>query len=160
MPRARGQAPPFWGWHVTCPTRAGQAILEYALILAVVAAAVLGMQVYGKRGIQGVLKAAADDLSSVLPPSEDPREQGLLPEELAQLNGMRQEAGADARNRRGELEALPGTVVKRWSTFTTEEDITIRTGATAGGGFMTDNVAVSTVATGTSSASVLGEIQR
>ena len=137
------------------PRSGGQAILEYVLVFAVVAAAILGIQVLAKRGIQATLKVAADDLSSALPPSEDPEEQGLPPEELAQLNGIRYEAGTDTRDRRGELRAVPGAVIARESTFTTTDDSTIRVGPTGGGGFLTDNVAVSTVATGTSSSQVL-----
>ena len=154
MPRAGGQV------RLPSGSRGGQAILEYVLVFAVVAAAILGIQVLAKRGIQETLKVAADDLSSVLPPSEAPYEQGLPPEELAQLNGMRYESGADTRDRRGELRAVPGLVIARESTFTTTDDSAIRAGPTDGGGFMTENVAVSTVATGTASSQVLGEVQQ
>lgn len=40
----------------------GQSILEYAIILGLVAAALTTMQVYLKRGIQAGIKVAADEL--------------------------------------------------------------------------------------------------
>ena len=39
----------------------GQNLIEYALILGVVAVALLAMQTYFKRGIEGVIKVVADD---------------------------------------------------------------------------------------------------
>jgi Flp pilus assembly pilin Flp len=42
-----------------------QNLSEYALILGVVSLALIVMQPYFKRGIQGVIKATADDLGSV-----------------------------------------------------------------------------------------------
>jgi len=41
--------------------RRGQNLIEYGLILSIVAVALLGMQVYFRRGIQSVIKVAADD---------------------------------------------------------------------------------------------------
>ena len=61
-----------------------QSFIEYALLLTVIAAALLGMQLYAKRGIQAGIKTATDRMS---PFPNDP--QG----ELAQLAGMNQEAG-------------------------------------------------------------------
>ena len=40
----------------------GQATLEYAVILAVVIAALLAMQIYMKRGVQGKLRDATDQV--------------------------------------------------------------------------------------------------
>jgi len=40
----------------------GQYVLEYTLIIAVSVAALLGMQAYLKRGIQGKIKESADSL--------------------------------------------------------------------------------------------------
>ncbi len=40
----------------------GQSTLEYALIIAVVVGALLAMQVYFKRGVQGKLREATDDI--------------------------------------------------------------------------------------------------
>lgn len=47
-----------------------QSTLEYALLIAVVVGAFLGMQVYVKRGIQGRLKATADDMGEQYSPGE------------------------------------------------------------------------------------------
>lgn len=43
----------------------GQSTMEYALLLALVAAAIVSMQVYIKRGIQGRIKNLADEISPV-----------------------------------------------------------------------------------------------
>lgn len=40
----------------------GQSMAEYAILLAIVSASLIGMQTYMKRGIQGVIRAAADDV--------------------------------------------------------------------------------------------------
>jgi len=48
--------------------RKGQSTLEYALIIAVVAGAMIAMQVYIKRGVQGKLKATADDIGKQYSP--------------------------------------------------------------------------------------------
>ncbi|MFA6349799.1 MAG: hypothetical protein WCY12_02580 [Candidatus Omnitrophota bacterium] len=40
----------------------GQSTLEYAIIIAVVVGALLAIQVYVKRGVQGRFKQAADDI--------------------------------------------------------------------------------------------------
>ena len=42
----------------------GQSIIEYVILIGVVAAAVLGMQAYAKRGIQAGIKVAADRIGS------------------------------------------------------------------------------------------------
>jgi len=42
--------------------RKGQSTLEYAVIIAVVVGALLAMQIYMKRGVQGRLRGAADDI--------------------------------------------------------------------------------------------------
>lgn len=46
----------------------GQTSLEFAVIIAVIVAALLSMQIYIKRGIQGKLKTAADDLGQQYDP--------------------------------------------------------------------------------------------
>lgn len=48
--------------------RKGQSTLEYALIIAVVAGALIAMQVYIKRGVQGKLKATADEIGEQYSP--------------------------------------------------------------------------------------------
>ncbi len=42
----------------------GQSFLEYALLIGCISLALLAMQAYFKRGIQGVVKATSDDLAS------------------------------------------------------------------------------------------------
>jgi len=42
----------------------GQSIIEYAVILGVIAVALSVMQLYFQRGIQGVVKVAADEVGS------------------------------------------------------------------------------------------------
>ena len=46
----------------TYPKRAGQAIAEYAILLAVMAATFISIQVYAKRSIQAMVKHAADQI--------------------------------------------------------------------------------------------------
>jgi uncharacterized protein (UPF0333 family) len=43
-------------------TRRGQSTLEYAVVIAVVLAALLAIQVYVKRGVQGKLRSSADSI--------------------------------------------------------------------------------------------------
>ena len=52
-PRVRHRVRCFWR------RGRGQSVVEYLLIFGVVAAAITGMMVYAKRGIQGTLKTAA-----------------------------------------------------------------------------------------------------
>ena len=49
--------------HWSLVTRGGQAFVEYAILFAVVAAALLGMQLYAKRSLQGGIKMAVDRMS-------------------------------------------------------------------------------------------------
>ena len=84
--------------------------MEYALIIGVVAAAVLAMSAYAKRGIQSGIKTATDAISPSrwLDPNADPNG------EIAQLNGIREESGDRQQN------GLIGEVVVRESeTMTT-----------------------------------------
>lgn len=48
--------------------RRGQSILEYVILMVIVIAALITMQVYMKRGIQGRWKAAVDDLGDPYDP--------------------------------------------------------------------------------------------
>lgn len=48
--------------------RRAQSTLEYALIIAVVVGGLIAMQVYVKRGLQGRLKSAADDIGEQYSP--------------------------------------------------------------------------------------------
>lgn len=49
----------------------GQSISEYTLIVGIVAVAIIGMQVYMKRGIQAVIRVAADEVGSQEDAMED-----------------------------------------------------------------------------------------
>jgi hypothetical protein len=49
--------------------RRGQSTLEYAIIIAVIVGGLLVMQHYIKRGYQGKLKSAADDMGDQFDPS-------------------------------------------------------------------------------------------
>lgn len=46
----------------------GQGTLEYAIIIAVVVAALIAMQVYIKRGLQGKLKQSSDEIGEQYSP--------------------------------------------------------------------------------------------
>ena len=88
--------------------------MEYALTLAMVATVVIGMQVYAKRSIQGVLKFGADQLS----PCKNDKNGAL-----AQLEGMRYETGEHlTRPCETERSGIPmpaGTGVNRQSSTQT-----------------------------------------
>ncbi len=125
--------------------RGGQAILEYVLLFGVVAAAIIGMQVFGKRGIQATLKTAADDMSPF----------AGLPEK-AQLEGMRQEAG-DKRDALGR--PMVGAMLASDASMTTVQESDINMGMTTGGGsFTAYNKDLSTTA-GTSSSKMVAEVK-
>ncbi len=46
------------------PNKRGQSTLEYALIIAVVVAALLAIQIYMKRGVEGKLRESTDEIGS------------------------------------------------------------------------------------------------
>ena len=144
-----GQAPPFWNRRGPLRTkRAGQAILEYVLLFGVVAAAIIGMQVFAKRGIQATLKAAADEMSPFPGNAEK-----------AQIEGMRQDSGEAIAGRGVQRRVKPGDVIARDSAVTSTERSDIRVGATLGGGAFTDyGVGATTTTTGSSSATVVSEM--
>ena len=145
----RGQAPPFWNRRGPLRTkRAGQAILEYVLFFGVVAAAIIGMQIFAKRGIQATLKAAADDMSPF--PNDG---------EKAQIDGMKQDSGETIAGRGGQRRVKPGDVIARDSAVTTTERGDTRVGAVLGGGAFTDyGAGATTTTTGSSSATVVSEM--
>ena len=95
-----------------------QAIAEYAILLAVAAAAIVTMSTYSRRAIQAGLKVATDQMSPFA---------GDVDGELAQLEGIRQEAGDrrwGAQQRTGKY-ALEGVLLTRSSavrTFTGGQD--------------------------------------
>jgi Flp pilus assembly pilin Flp len=92
----------------------GQSVLEYAILVGIVMAAILGMQIYAKRGIQAGIKTAADQLGD-------------------QLKGMQYESGDRQRS-----VIAAGDALTRESAVTTASDRRIRTRATAGGGRQMD----------------------
>ena len=50
-------------------SKRAQSTLEYAILIAVVVGALIGMQTYVKRGLQGRLKAATDDVGTQFEPA-------------------------------------------------------------------------------------------
>lgn len=48
----------------------GQSTLEYGVVIAVAAAALLAMSVYMKRGVQGKLRTATDDMGGQFVPKQ------------------------------------------------------------------------------------------
>jgi Flp pilus assembly pilin Flp len=100
--------------------RHGQAIVEYAILIGIVTAAILGMQIYAKRGVQAGVKMMADRMS---PAVNDP--QG----ERAQLEGMRYESG----DRRTSVVSEGAVLIREAQTRTrVRQDTQVAT--TAGGG--------------------------
>lgn len=90
----------------------GQLIGEYVLILGVFAAAVLGIQLYVKRGLQAAVKTASDQLGD-------------------QLTGIRYESGDPRLNRQL---AVEGRTIRRNSAVTTTAETETELRTTTGGG--------------------------
>ena len=89
-------------------TRRGQSTLEYAVLIAVVIGALISMQIYLKRGTQGKLRSAGDQIGEQFDPY------GTLYNFTTTTNGAREEntstngliastitQGAETRNRSG-----------------------------------------------------------
>ena len=127
--------------------RDGQTITEYLLIFAVVAAAILGMQVYARRGIQAAVKTAADRMSPVA---------GDTSGQAAQLLGIRQESG-DSRDALGR--PIIGATVASDSSMTTKQQSNTDLGATAGGGYVTTYNADGSTTQGSSTSKAVVEIK-
>lgn len=51
-----------------CLTKRGQSTLEYAVLIVVIIAALVAMQVYLKRGIQGRMRESADQIGEQFSP--------------------------------------------------------------------------------------------
>lgn len=114
---------------------AGQAMAEYAVLIGVITAAMLGIQLYAKRGIEAGVKVAADQISPCVgdPCADDP--QG----EQAQAAGMSYETG-DRTSRAfaigGDQTAKPfaiGTVLANESGVNTRQAHTTTTAMSEGG---------------------------
>ena len=103
------------GRHNLC----GQAIIEYSLMLSVAVAAILGMQLYAKRGVQGGVKAVADALSP---------HAGDVSGEQAQRDGIAYESG----ERHQQSVAIAGTILDRRSKVHSTSTQTINTQERAG----------------------------
>lgn len=55
--------------HLRTSAWKGQSTMEYAVLVTVVVAALLAMQAYMKRGVQGKLRSAADDVGGQFSPT-------------------------------------------------------------------------------------------
>ena len=102
-----------------CLTRSAQTAVEYAILIGLVTAVVLGMQRYAKRGIQAGIKMAADQMS---PHQSDPKG------EKAQLDGSRFETGE-----RTTAVVAAGTVLDRRAAVRVVRDQTVNTTTSTGG---------------------------
>ena len=100
----------------------GQAFIEYVVMLGLVAAALVGISTYAKRGLQSAVKIAVDDMSPL-------RAKGVAdPEgEKTQLEGIRAESGD-----RNTDTIEPGTVLARESAVVTATNRTATDCATTG----------------------------
>ena len=123
--------------------RRGQSIAEYLLIFAVVAAAIMTMQVYAKRGIQGVVKTAADQMSPVA---------GDANGRAAQLLGIRQESG-DTQQK-----IVSGRVLEKSSEITTMTNQTRTMDDGVGGSHTRDEQEI-TQSSGTSTSHVISQVK-
>lgn len=90
--------------------RQGQALVEYSLLIAIVIAAIVGMQIYAKRSIQAGIKRMADQIGD-------------------QDRGIAYEAG-ERRNRT----TASGKVLQRQSRVTSAADRNLVTEQVPGGG--------------------------
>jgi Flp pilus assembly pilin Flp len=99
-------------------TRRGQATAEYALLLGIVAAAVVGIHYYAKRGIQAGVKFATD---SLVPG-------GVANAEPSQLAGMQYESGD-----RTDKSLAEGTVIDRRSAMRSIADKSLQHQIDTGG---------------------------
>ena len=95
----------------------GQTLPEYSLLIAIVMAAILGLQVYAKRSIQAGIKTAADQIGS-------------------QDEGIAYEAG----ERRNRTSASAGRVLQQQSRVTSATDRNVRSRQLQGGGVQRDTV--------------------
>ena len=124
--------------------RHGQTLLEYLLLFAVISAAMLGMQVYAKRGIQAVVKTAVDEMSPV-PGDTDGR--------TAQALGMQQESG----DRQKQISS--GSVLEKRSVITTVTNQTRTAEEKEGGRHVMSVTRDETAATGTSTSRVVSKVK-
>ena len=95
----------------------GQGIVEYAVLMALISAALIGIQVYARRGLQAGIKIAADQLGG-------------------QVEGMRYDSGD-----RTSSVIASGSVLERQFAQRAQADRTVVTDV-EGGGLVTSAVAV------------------
>ncbi len=70
-PRAVAARRSVWSNHLRIEmNRRGQSTLEYAVLIAVVVAALIAMQIYMKRGVQDKLRSATDDIGAQYVPGK------------------------------------------------------------------------------------------
>ena len=125
--------------------RRGQSILEYLLIFAVVSAAILGMQVYAKRGVQAIVKTAADQMSPVTDDADGRK---------AQVLGVRQESGDMQKG------IDSGSVLEKNSSMTSVATQRREIDGLADGGRKTRDEVDSTETTGTSFSRVVAKVKK
>jgi uncharacterized protein (UPF0333 family) len=90
----------------------GQSALEYAVLLAVIVAALVAMQVYVKRAGEGRLKESADDLGSQYEPGKTDVAEGTLTNATVQ-----ETTGTDGQT----VQSTTQQKTSRWATTTTGE---------------------------------------
>ena len=118
----------------------GQAFAEYAILIGIIITALLGMQAYAKRGIQSVVREAADEMSPFRNDAVgDPNG------ERAQVAGMEYEAGG----RPDQVQtAKPGNILARESAVATDSAQTMVQHPVQGGGHVTQVVSDTTTTGG------------
>ena len=91
-----------------------QSTLEYAILIAVIIGALIGMQTYVKRGLQGRLKTAADDLGTQFEPGTTNIESFIVtaPQTVASVTG----AGSVKTERSGGETSRQTTEETPWAT--------------------------------------------
>lgn len=99
----------------------GQAIQEYAVLIALLMAALVGTQTYLKRRVQGLVKAAADQMSPVSGDTDGSKAQAL---------GMQYESG----DRTSAVMTSPGDLLDRRSASSASSRTEVRTDTAPGGG--------------------------
>jgi len=100
----------------------GQSTLEYALIIAVIAGALLTMQIYVKRGVQGRLRSSADDIGEQFSAGNTT---GIVTTELESAAVSSESFGGTAGKGVSRYEVTTPGVTKRSSSGADAEKITL-----------------------------------
>ncbi len=97
----------------------GQSTLEYALIIAVVVGALLAMQIYMKRGMEGRMRKAADDIGKQFEADKTYVEQTTVKEgtsvEITQGGGTTVYSGQDGEGKAEKTKFSGKETVDKWS---------------------------------------------